>query len=114
MEPGRKLCAERDRVGSTNAAVSDTAQHIFDLSCTKLGVDGGHRCHPTQSTIRSPQPAHDQRVIAQALMGKSHDASKAVKAVRFKAGQASLMAPPLQTSRRKIERLRQLLERQSG
>src|SRR5579862_4385219 len=98
MDCERRPCAVRDRCGSTDSAVSDASENVFNLACARLRVDRFHRCDPSECAIRPLEPSPRTFGIAEMIAGDRDQASKSVKPVRFVARQfaapsAALQAP---------------------
>src|SRR5581483_5544196 len=112
-ECGRTSCAALDRHASTNSAVRDSTENIFNLAGAKCGVYGLNWGHAAQRTIGALQPAQGAIVFAERLRGKSHNSGETIEAVGFVARQPSAATAALQAPGRQVERGCQLFQSQA-
>ena len=107
-------CVEPDRRASTDSAVRNPAQNVFDLASSKLRVDGSNGGDSTQRTVGSLQPAQGSLTIAKKVIGDGDNSSEAIQTVGLVRRQTSAIAATLQTARGEVQCAGKLLEGQAG
>ncbi len=107
-------CGGPDTPISTDSAVRNAAQDVFDLASAKLRVDGRDRGDSAERPIGSLKPAQSSLTISEEVIGDGNNPSEPIQTVGLVARQTSAAATTLQTSRGEVECAGELLEGQAG
>jgi hypothetical protein len=99
---------------STDAAVSNPAQDILDLTGSKLGVYDREWGHTPQCVIRLLQPVNGNFMVAEKVCRQRNQSRQPIKPVRFVPRQTALAFPALQAAKREIKTARDLLQGEPG
>ena len=107
-------CGGPDRPISTDSAVRNAAQYVFDLASAKLRVDSRNGRDSAERPIGSLKPAQSSLTISEEVIGDGNNPSEPIQTVGLVARQASAVAAALQAARGKVECAGKLLEGQAG
>src|ERR1039458_8652629 len=113
-EYGHTPCARRDKVGSTNSAVSDAAQEVLHLARSQLCVNGSDGREAAEGTVGMLEPAHGTLVATKIFISNRYNASQSVKPVGFITCQPSTATAALQASSRKVKCAGEFFQSQTG
>jgi hypothetical protein len=95
---------------STDAAVSNPAQDILDLTGSKLGVYDRERGYIAQGVIRSFKPVNASFTVAEKVCRQRDQSRQAIKPVGFVPRETALALPALQAAKREIKTAGDLLQ----
>ena len=82
-------CGGPDTPISTDSAVRNPAQYVFDLASAKLGVDSSNGGDSAERPVGSLKPAQSSLTISEEVIGDGNNPSEPVETIGLVARQAS-------------------------